>query len=143
MKFKPCTEEEALNLLPDGEYEFLVKKAEDKVSKNLNDMILLHISIWDKSGKEHFIKDYLMEAIAYKIKHFCEAVGLTAEYEAGEFDARHCENLTGKCKVIIEQQKDTAYPPKNVIKDYIPESKASLEKMTAKAEPFLDDNLPF
>jgi len=39
MRFQPKTEAEVLNLLPAGEYDFLVKDAEDKTSQAGNDMI--------------------------------------------------------------------------------------------------------
>ena len=53
----------------------------------------------------------------WKIKHFCESVGLEAEYQAGELTGALCSGRSGKVKIGTQPAKD-GYPPKNVIKDY-------------------------
>lgn len=143
MNFPPLSEEEVLNLLPNGEYDFLVKAAEDKVSKAGNDMIKLTISIWDDKNIEHTIFDYLLTSMMYKVKHFADSVGLEAEYKAGGYTADHCVNKSGRCKVFIDNPEDSNFPPKNAIRDYI--------KGTVKIEPpkphpdqnLFDSDIPF
>lgn len=134
--FQPKSEEEVLNLLKAGEYAFQVKHAENAVSKKGNQMIKLIISIWDDNGREREITDYLMEAIAYKLRHFCDTVGLEDKYQAGQFDAADCVNRSGKCKIRIEESD--GYPPKNAVQDYVKSDKS--DQTTAQAPQEVDDD---
>jgi hypothetical protein len=119
MRFNPMSEQEVLNLLNPGEYDFLVKNAEDTRSKSGNEMIKLTLCIWDNQNREHTVFDYLLEAMMYKVKHFADSVGLESEYVSGAFAAHHCMNKTGRCKIIIDDATDSNFPPKNAVKDYI------------------------
>lgn len=134
--FKPVSEEEALGLLPVGEYDFSVKHAENATSKKGNPMIKLLLEIYDTHGKSRLITDYLMEALAYKLRHFCYATGLESKYEAGSFDAADCIGKSGKCKIKIEESD--GYAPKNAAQDYI-----KSDGVTKKNDDFIDSELPF
>jgi hypothetical protein len=149
MKFKPLSESEVLNLLQPGEYDFVVEMAEDKISKSGNEMIKLQLSIWDNMNIKHTVFDYLLEQIMYKVKHFSDSVGLTEEYKNGGFTAINCLNLSGRCKIIIDENPDSNYPPKNAVKDYIfskspikLKSDITLNK-NEQIDKSLDDDLPF
>lgn len=138
LSFKPVSEAEAMGLLPEGVYDFQVKSAEDCVSKKGNPMIKLGLTIWDKEGRERQVTDYLMAAMMFKLKHFCDAVGLEEKYKAGSFAALDCLNKSGKCKLKIEESD--GYQPKNSVKDYLKSQEAVKAKNEAE---FLDDPLPF
>jgi len=145
MRFNPKSENElnSFGLLEDGEYDFAVNAAEDKLSKAGKEMIELKLIVWDKNGKDRFIFDYLLEAMAFKLRHFCEAMGLEKEYDAGEIKAEHCVGKSGK--VLIGVQKGNAkpeggtYPDKNQVKDYI----KSEIKPVEKKDDFISDDVPF
>ena len=138
--FVPLTEEEinAANLLPDGEYDFEVIAAKDKLSKSGNTMIELQLKVWDNAGREHIIFDYLLLSLMYKVKHFCDAVGLIESYKAGLIKDHECVAKIGKAKIIIQKGKD-GYPDKNSVKDYL----ASKNEEPKKTDNFVSDDIPF
>ena len=142
MRFNPLSEEEVLNLLPEGEYDFVVQAAEDKVSQKGNDMIKLTLGIWDKKGQEHTVFDYL--AMMFKIKHFADATGLESLYQSGGYDASDCLGKSGKCKVLQEEGKG-AFPPKNIVKDYIKSDGSHISIPAQNKEPSFDNenDIPF
>lgn len=136
LSFQPQTEEEVLNLLKPGIYSFEVKVAEDAVSKKGNPMIRLSMVTWDDKGRERYITDYLMTAMMFKIKHFCEATGLEDKYNAGSFSAADCVGKAGKFKLRIDDGQKSGYAPKNEVQDYVKEAPAQA------ANDFLDDDIP-
>lgn len=138
--FKPISEAEASGLLQPGTYDFQVKTAENAVSKKGNPMIKMNVTVWGHDGREHFIYDYLMEAMAYKLRHFCEAVDLMDKYQEGQFDATDCVGKSGKCKIKIEEAGE--YPARNSIQDYVkPAAKANGE--AKQANDFIEDDIMF
>jgi hypothetical protein len=144
--FQPKSEEEVLNLLKPSTYDFLIKQAENAVSKKGNSMIKLTVVVYDEQARERYITDYLMEAMLYKVKHFCDATGLEEKYQQGKFDAMDCINRTGKCKVRIEESD--GYAPKNSIQDYLKSEKNNAPvnrphlAQVAK-DPVFDNDVPF
>jgi hypothetical protein len=152
MKFHPKTDKEIAEerLLTPGDYAFEISQGEDKVSSKGNDMIVLTLRVY-KSGGEGFIilTDYLMEAMSFKLKHACDACGLTNQYESGELKGEDFFGKSGMLKLAIQSDKTGQYPDKNVVKDYIvPEAdKFPIRKpnepgkVTSHAD--LDDSIPF
>lgn len=151
VKFSPKTDRELAeaNLWPAGEYDFEIVGAEDTQSKKSGaDMIKLTVCLFRGDARKN-VFDYLMDAVAYKVKHFCDAVGLAAEYERGELTAEMCKGRVGRCMVKVGEQP--GYDPKNEIRDYvkrkegvpgedIPSSPRVPAKAAAGAE---DDGIPF
>lgn len=126
MKFTPRSDEELSKAFPKGEYPFEVVGAVDKTSKSGNDMIELNLAIYHPNGKQARVFDYLLEVMEFKLKHFCQAVGLLHLYEKGTFGADDAFGRSGKCIIDIQPAKD-GYPEKNIVKDYVklPEDKQS------------------
>lgn len=158
MRFDPKTEKEVQNLLDIGVYDFEVVNAKDTSSKNGNDMMVLTLAVYGGDQKKT-ITDYLVgqiDSMAFKIRHFADTIGMLDAYEKGELEAEAVIGATGKCKVDIDE-KDPAYPPKNVIRDYIKRTDGGLaapRTVTAKAAPVgntkakaarnaMDDDIPF
>lgn len=118
MQFKPKTEKQIMdeNLLPKGEARFEVLAAEDAKSKNGNEMI--HMELRLRSGERQTLAhDYLLEKMAFKLRHFCEATGLIAAYDSGRLTASQCVGKRGKCKIDVDSKG--GYDPRNVVKDYL------------------------
>lgn len=139
MKFTAKTDKEigSMGLLPKGEYDFEVSKATDEISKEKgNEMIKLTLGVYSISGDKVTVLDYILEAMAYKLKHFCDAVGLAKEYAEGHITADMCVNRSGRCKVGIEPETEK-YSAKNTVKDYLPGTGVGI-----KQPPELDD-IPF
>lgn len=133
MKFTPKTDREIqLAMCADpGEYDFEVVGAEDGVSKSSgNPMTTITLKVF-VGQSEKSIKDYLMEKLQYKLKHFMYAVGLGAEYEAGGLDAHALIGRSGKLVLGIQQQE--GYGPKNTVKDYVVPGKESAAPKAQKA----------
>lgn len=141
MKFAPKTETEleTMSLLEPGIYPFQVTQASNEISKSGNDMLKLTVMIWDKGGSMHYIYDYLLEAMGYKLRHFCESTGLMGKYEKGELYPQDCMNAQGNLEIIIQEGKDkgdgSRYPSRNSVKDYI--------KKDEKSNTFKDDDIEF
>ena len=141
LSFAPQTEQEVLNLLKPGVYDFQVRAAEDTISKKNNPTIKLTLVTWDSSGRERFIKDYLSTSLMYKLKHFCDAVGLEAKYEAGSFGAADCVGKTGKFKLRVEEQD--GYAPKNAVQDYVKGGISAPVPVAKEVHEELNDDIPF
>ncbi len=131
-------------LLPEGVYRFTVKGVEQTVSKTDNSMLKLRLAVYEEKGSSRTIVDYLVatDKMMFKLKHFCEAIGLEDKYAKGTFNPQDCVDRQGLALVSI--QKGSAkpdgtgnYPDKNQIKDYVPANE--------KAAPakFADDDIKF
>jgi hypothetical protein len=150
MKIIPKTEAEVKTDFPvwkPGVYDFEIMEAEDTVSKNGNDMIKLKVAVYNDEGNFQNIFDYLLESVAYKLRHCAYACGIGTAYEAGELEAIDFLGKTGKCKVTIQKDKTGQYADKNGIGDYIvPEPVETAPAKTATRKPVtadLDDEIPF
>lgn len=121
MKFQPKSEKELAeaNLIPAKTIcDFEVIEAKDTVSKTSNaEMIAIKLKVFYNDGFK-LVNDYLLEAMASKLRHFCEASGLMKEYADGSLRAEHCLGACGKLKVAIEDKND-GYQPKNKVGDYV------------------------
>lgn len=125
MRITPQTESAVMeaNLLPAGEYPFTIQVAQEKTSKvkpdgsGGNPMIAVQLEVYDTEGKGHKVNDYLMESVAYKLRHFAYAVGLGDRYEAGELDAAAMQGRSGRCLIRIEPAKGE-FNARNSVKDY-------------------------
>lgn len=138
------------NLLPDGIYDFEVQSAEDKISKvkpdgsGGNPMIVLNFKAFGNNGQSVYVTDYLMEKMAFKLRHACDACGLLKQYESGDLTANMFQDRVGKVKLKIEIGKkkegsDELYPTKNIVVDYVKhDTNAKLA-----AEVLKDDSIPF
>lgn len=119
MRFSPKTEDELAreSLLEAGAYPFEILDATDTVSKNGNDMIKLKLNIFGNNGEQVHVYDYLLEKLAFKLRHFAETTSLLKDYESGQLDSFACVGKTGFVKLDIEEQ--VGYSPRNVVKDYV------------------------
>lgn len=135
------------DLISPGTYDFEVIDAQDATSKNGNEMIKLQVRIALPDGRFKIVFDYLLEALAYKLGHFCEATGLEKKYQSGEFEAYDCIGKKGRLKIAIQVDKSGTYADKSVISDYLPTDEFVAAKDAKVAggigTPAFDDELPF
>jgi len=126
MKFDPKTEDELAreSLLPDGIYPFEVLLAADEFSKAGNEMIKLKLNVFGPDGEQVHVYDYLLEKLAYKLRHFADTTGLLGDYERGELTAFSCMGKTGYAKIVLEAANG-GYSAKNVVKDYVARDKVA------------------
>ena len=145
MEFKPQSEEEIAEagLIKKGDYSFEILEAQDKTSKSGNQMIVVKLGVFTEEGKMRKVTDYLLPTMAYKLRHFCDAVGLLPQYQDGSLCADDCKGRTGMVRVDVEPSQN-GFPPKNIAKDYITRPAKPLgSDRIERSEPVSDDNLPF
>ena len=158
MKFTPKTNEEiqAARLLPDGEYDFEIIDAQDGFSKKGAEMMTLALRIFSDSGNRQ-VKDYIVDSMEWKLKHFAEAIGLLPSYELGQLLPEDCIGRSGKCQIVTQIDKTGQYGPRNSVRDYITLPGLKQEKPNGtqipsygipagsgfEAPPLTDDDIPF
>lgn len=147
MKFAPKTESELeiSLLLEPGIYPFQVSEAINDTSKNGNEMIKIGLTVWGPEGRIHFVYDYLLEAMAYKLRHFCCYTGLIQKYESGELSANDCINKEGYVEIAIQKGKPNGnggnYPDINKVKDYV--ERPGDFKDHYKKDNYVEEDVPF
>lgn len=152
MKFQPKTKKEIeeMNLLPEGEYPFEISQGLDKTSKikpdgsGGNEMIELLVRVYRENGTFLLVNDYLLESMAYKLRHAAEACELLTNYETGVLTASDFVGKTGRLKLRIQKDKAGQFPDKNVISDYIVPKDGDVQAPLPKVleKPF-EDEIPF
>lgn len=151
---KSDSELQSERLLPKGEYDFEILKAENKISKTSGaGMIALTVGVYTGNGdRQQWVNDNLVfvEKAMFKVSQFAKATGLYQLYKAGRIDAQDCVGRGGRCKVDIEPEGD--YPAKNKITSYVaPKEVAPLARESAPAPvqsqtatpPPAEDDVPF
>lgn len=125
MKFTPMSAEEIAlaAMLNPGIYPFEVIAATDEVSKAGNEMIKIKLNVFGPDGVSVHVYDYLMEKLAFKLRHCAEVCGLLARYEGGELEAVEFVGRSGYVKLDVDNGGN-GYLPKNVVKDYVMPDKA-------------------
>lgn len=166
MKINPKTEKEIkeMNLWPAGQYGFEVLdqttlgqstySTKDTISKikpdgsGGNEMIQLVVRVFHPEGHSIVIIDYLLEAMAEKLRSACYACGLGEKYEAGEFCAQDFIGKSGNLWLKISKDKTGEYPDKNTIGNYVLNGPASPEPpphqtSDLQSNEIDDDEIPF
>lgn len=125
MKVTPKTEKEIAeaNLLKIGIYDAEVIKAEDTMSKAGNDMIALTLRVFGEDVAV-LVNDFLLDAIAYKVRHAAEAMGLLSDYETGHLTASDMMGKTVRVRIAIQKDKNGQYPDRNGVADYVVDKSA-------------------
>lgn len=127
MRFNPKSESEVQDdrykAFEPGTYKFECERAEEKTSRNGNDMIEVRLKLFSNDGrKTNTCFDYLMPvgAMAYKFRHFCYSVGLGEQYERGEVNQFDCVDRMGQ--VQVAKGEDNKGRERNEVIDYVPAS---------------------
>lgn len=135
MKITPKTAKEIAerSLMEAGTYNFEVVNAEDKISRSGNEMIKLSMNIF-YGDRVRTMTDYLLDKMDAKLRHFCEATGLLDKYESSTLMAHDCIGRSGHIRIIIREDEEGVYGPKNEVRDYVMER--------AKGKTFVAPNDP-
>ena len=141
MEIKPKSREEIARekLLKPGIYDFEVMRAEETTSRAGNAMIKLKVRVFHDGGEAH-LYDYLVSTQVEKLCAFCDAVGLSKEYDAGDVKSDDMEGRPFRAKIGIEDEKpkddgEGNWPAKNKIKDYLPRNEKDGGRKAEKPEP--------
>ncbi len=116
-----------------GQYPATIIKAEEKLSKQGNDMIAL---TWELNGNKLWVFDHIvfLPTSAWKVDTFLKAIGHAPE-KGKEVEIK-ADELVG-CKAILELEVEPAagtYPAKNKVAKYLAPTSAPQEKQSD--EPF-------
>lgn len=147
LNFTPKKEEELKKFgnLPPGEYPFTVLESAELASKSAKNagkmMCAVKLNVHGPQFDRHvfcYFADWFNEHL---LKHFCEGVGLGADYAAGKVDSSNqaWQGKTGWVKLGIEPAKGN-YPEKNVVDDFIVKEKGAAVPAPKPAET---DDVPF
>jgi len=117
MRINPEVNENS-NLLPEGEYPFEVIQADEKVSYNANDMIVLKLRV-GANGSSKIITDYIVAKSIRKVRTVAKACDLLDLLESGEILAEHFVGRTGRVRLGIEKSKNADYPDRNIVVRYV------------------------
>lgn len=155
MKFAPKTEDEIRKeqekrgAWPPGVYDAEIVSAVEKLSKAGNDMIEMTLQVYHPDdGATRQVFDWLVEAMAFKLRHCCEAAGLADAYEAGSLEAWQLEGKSVKVKLGIDPKAEIK---RNRVVDYVvstdaqhvrPAPARAATAASKPADPFGDD-IPF
>lgn len=152
--YTPKTEAELLDiknskLLKDGNYPFIVKSLANDISNAGNSQLKLIIGIKDEKGFERNITDYFgsSDTMAFKLKHYCDAVGLEDEYSrvAVQEIIQKSTGRSGIAKIGIKKgsmrQDNTPFDDSNVVRDYF--KGTSVQKKPVEIAPSLNDDIAF
>jgi hypothetical protein len=134
-------------LFEPGEYDFEIESAEDRVSKTGNEMVAIKMKVF-AGERRAYVRDWLLDKMAHKLKHFCYSVGMGEKYEAGGINAADCQGRAGRVYIVIEDNPD--FGPQNRVKDYVvPTGTKEVVKAVkpmpsaAAAAASHDDSIPF
>lgn len=125
MKVTPRTEAELnkFDPLPPGVYPFTVMESDQVLSKSVKNagkpMVKLKLNVHGPQFDTH-IYDYFADWFSeWKLKHFCESVGIEDDYQNGEVDpvGNAWQGKDGFVVLDIEKAQGN-YAEKNVVKDY-------------------------
>ena len=150
MRYTPKTEKQIAEekLLPKGQYPFQISGAIDKTSKSGNEMIELTIRVYKPDGAFMLVNDYLLESMAYKVRHAAVACGLEKEYDTGELPASLFIGKEGVLELTIQSDKNGVYADKNAVKDYVVPKDGDVKTQAPKSkipptDDGLEDEIPF
>jgi hypothetical protein len=149
--YEVLTEQAAMaerhQLLEAGVYDGVIASSSDRTSASGNPMMDMTVSVFDKNGKQHDIRDFLVftRSMMWRVINFAKSAGVMDVYEAGKLCSDAIINKRVKVKVVIEDAKEipedklngkpsgSKYPEKNRIEDYV----------LAEEGSELDDDIPF
>lgn len=134
---------EAVQVLPEGDYDAELTGVEDTTSKAGNQMRVVTWAV-TRPDRVHRILEYIVRPSGiWKYKLIAEALGEHRAFENNAFDL--AEHVGKFCLVTLSIQKQQNYPEKNVIESY---ASASFEPgnepiPAAIAEQNSDATIPF
>lgn len=140
----PLSEEDALGLLPNGNYEGYIRKIEIKVSGNTGKShFVTTTEIFKPNGDLMTINTWL--ALPYLLKHMYDSCGKEEQYKSNKLSPKDCEG----CNVMVKigkQDGNEKYPnAKNVIQDFmkLKDKPPTLTINGKSEEDFFNDPIDF
>ena len=98
------------SLFAEGEYEFIVVDAEERLSGNGNLMIEVELEVSDDNGNTRMVKDYLSAKRQKKLKSAAVACGIGDKFETGSLTDADFVDRRGRLRLTIESDNNGEYP---------------------------------
>lgn len=135
----PDTDGPSFDPLPIGEYQFTISAAEEKVSSNGNDMIVLTLDIDRPEGgiaKVWTNLTFTPKAMGI-VKSACDAMGLGDKVRSGELSAEDFLGAMGRCKLKHEEYQGVV---RERVHYFIPGGKPAAKPVVDEIK---DEDIPF
>jgi hypothetical protein len=145
----------ATSAWPEGEYPASLESVTDTHSKSTGaQMQVWAFRVYHPDGRDMLLKDYVVEATAFKIKNLAKALGRLADFDSGKFQADDHQGASVGVKLKIEEGKD-GYDDKNKIVSFLPYKTGSapaaapvtlppkMKPALTPDAPVADDDSPF
>jgi hypothetical protein len=134
----------AFQIIEPGEGKFKILKAEERVSRAGNNMMVITFRLTDSKGASTLTNEYIIASTdetqskraANKIYSLLTAIDKLSLY-GKPLEARHIVGDTGRCIIKTQKSEDPQYPDKSVIAKYISMVHNNPEPVDA------DDDIPF
>lgn len=153
MQFKPKTDDELYPKYKEGDAQFEVISAKDGSTQGGVPYLELNLKFYDADGRQGFVHDWLYgtDKSIWKLKGFCDSVGLDVEYMTGDITPQMCSRKTGICVLSYRKNKETGKDELSIaryVKEKQEANKADTVKQqsssqTASMDKFEDDDIPF
>lgn len=147
--FNPTDPKEFAQLLPEGDYNFEVKKAEEGIGKQSGEPYLKLSLVIFHGDREVSITDFLSfgPKSHKKLWGFCQSTGTEQSYHKGQINSQSVEGLSGRLYLGIQPQ-DPPYEPKNAVAYYKRPKREDKGPLPAKPQDALkpaddSDQVPF
>ena len=138
----------AFQIIEPGEGSFKILKAEEKQSRQGNNMMEVTMTLTNTRGQSTLYREYIVssddpiqnKSTATKIYNILNAIGRADVYGMPLID-RHLQHGSGKCIIKTQKSDDERYPDKSVVSQYI--SRTDVAASGAESATDLEDSIPF
>ncbi len=134
---------DAVTVLPEGEYNVVLEKYEEKISKKGNDMMVLTWKAFPADNRPPaFVTDYIVfPSLTFKLKKLAKAMGKMGEFEAKTFQPEDYVGASVKAFLKIDTQE--GFDDKNAIGDYLPLADDAVPAGKFAPASKKDEDIPF
>lgn len=110
--------EDAVECMKAGEYDAVLSAVDYKTSKAGNDMAVAAWTVYEDSGKERTLKDYVVNPnTLFRLKQIARAMGKLDSFEAGNFQLE--DHIGERIRVKLKVEQQSGYPDQNKIHAYL------------------------
>lgn len=157
LPYNVWTEEDITNrnTVPEGNYLFVILKAELKKTKGgldkegrqkpIRDMLEIEFEFHDTNGTVRKLTDWIvfMEQMDWKLRHLARSIDMLPHYEAKELDAHHLLRKKGVFTLGIKNMlgNDGIEKKVNYVKDYAETN--SVTSAAKDVDPDFNDDIKF
>lgn len=148
MNYKPATQKQVneARLVPSGDYDFEIVKAEPKASKEKQrPMLIVNHKIFVGESFRFINQMFMLDDDSFgKLRNLCECVGLLEKYEAGTLEPQDLVATAGKLKLKVGYDDFRGEDVNKVTRYIVPKvGDEAKPKTVKKKSPIADEDVPF